>query len=291
MKTKSFFGIFAFSLLTSCVTEVTYEFEQETEPTDMVFNATIESKSQTRTALSDYADGNRNYSLLWTKGDVISLSDGANTAFFETESDNMSSGVFYRKEGTINNQAKVYTAFYPSSITSANMKLPVNQNYVSKNVEGFPMRAISTDKNLEFKNLCGIIRFSLKTEEVASLSVTKISLSADNHGMSGSFIIDKNNAAVVEGTDGVVLSSSRPVSLYKSVATEFNIIVPKGDYNPLKVKIFNSEGKEINLISTDVIYVKRSEITNISLTLSASSFASSLETIPITDSDVEFTDR
>lgn len=291
MKTKIFFGIIAVSLFTSCETETIYEHESSTGPSDMEFNATTESNPQTRTVLSDYADSNGCYSLYWTKGDVISLSDGTNTALFETESDNKSSGIFNRKEGSIDNQAAIYTAFYPSTITTTNMKLPVNQNYVVKNVEGFPMRAVSTSKDLEFKNLCGIIRLSLKAEETASLKITKISLSADNLGMSGTFTIDDDNAAVVKGTDGVVLNCSEPISLLKSVATDFNIIVPKGDYSPLKIKISNSDGKEVNLVSTDAIRVKRSEITNISLTLKASSFDSSLEIIPITDSDIEFTDR
>ena len=73
--------------------------------------------------------------------------------------------------------------------------------------------------------------------------------------------------------------------------TDFNIVVPKGSYNPLKVKVVDENGREINLESQSAIDVKRSEITKIRLTLSSSTFDSSLEMIPITESDVEFTDR
>ena len=82
-----------------------------------------------------------------------------------------------------------------------------------------------------------------------------------------------------------------PCSLYTSVTTDFNVIVPQGNYNPLKIKIRNADGKEINFESEDAITVMRSEITRINLTIFKSSFNTSLETIPITDSDVEFTER
>ena len=59
----------------------------------------------------------------------------------------------------------------------------------------------------------------------------------------------------------------------------------------MKVKICDTDGKEINFESEGTISVKRSEITRINLTISKSDFNTSLETIPITDSDVEFTER
>lgn len=59
----------------------------------------------------------------------------------------------------------------------------------------------------------------------------------------------------------------------------------------MKIKIRDTNGKEINFESEGTIRVKRSEITHINLTISKSAFETSLETIPITDSDVEFTER
>ena len=109
--------------------------------------------------------------------------------------------------------------------------------------------------------------------------------------MSGTFTVSEDNAAVVSENNGVILSCGVPQSLYRSSTTDFNIIVPKGSYNPLKVKITDSDGREINLVSEEAITVKRSEITRITLTLAKSAFETSLETIPITDSDVDFTER
>lgn len=290
MRSILFFGIAAMLLLASC--EESFEMETNLEignPSE-VFTATTENEPSTRTSLSGYTNGDGCYSLYWSEGDAISISDGVSTAVYTTDDSYSSTAEFTKSEGSISNTASQYTAFYPSTITVSNMVLPATQNYVSDNVENFPMRAVSTNKNLAFKNLCGIIRFCLKSEENGQLKVSSISLSADK-GMSGTFIVGEDNAAVVTGTDGVVLTCAEAEQLYATSTTDFNIIVPHGEYNPLKVKICDADGNEVNLVSDGEISVKRSEITRITLTLAKSTFETSLETIPITDSDVDFTER
>lgn len=266
------------------------ELDNEVNGSTEVFSATTETEPSTRTSLSGYTNGEGCYSLYWDSGDAISICDGINTAVYTTDDSYTSSADFVRSEGKISNTAALYEAFYPSSITTTNMILPANQNYVDGNIENFPMRAVSTNKNLAFKNLCGIIRLCIKSEENGQLKVSSISLSADK-GMSGAFTVGKDNAAVVTGTDGVVLTCAEAEQLYATLTTDFNIIVPQGEYNPLKVKICDAEGNEVNLVSEGAISVKRSEITRITLTLAKSTFETSLETIPITDSDVDFTER
>lgn len=219
MKAKFFFGVAAMVLLASCesVIEQDLEVSMGGEASDMTVTAVIESKAGTRTALSDEANSSGYHSLYWEKGDAINISDGESTAIFTTESDGTSTGVFTRKEGRIDGNALCFTAFYPSSITSSNMTLPAAQNYVENNVENFPMYAKSYIKEFAFKNLCGIIRLSLKNEESTTVKVSSISLSADNAGMSGSFTVGTDGAANVSGTDGVQLVCAQPVTLYSSL--------------------------------------------------------------------------
>ena len=290
MRSVFFIGMMSALLLVSCESAFDMETNKESENHSEAFTATIENEPETRTFLSNYSNNDGSHSLYWSKGDAISISDGTGTAVFTTENDYQSKAVFNQSEGSISHTASQYTAFYPSTITVANMVLPAEQNYVNNNVENFPMRAVSSNKNLAFKNLCGIICLSLKSEESGAISVSSICLSADK-GMSGAFTVDLNNAAVVSGNNGVVLNCADAQSLYTTYPTDFNIIVPQGDYNPLKVKICDDNGNEINLVSEDAISVKRSAITRINLTLARSSFDSSLETIPITDSIVDFTQR
>lgn len=292
MKSKFILGIAATLLFASCEDTLVLKPNLDLEIPSEQFTATTESRpsTSTRTSLSGSVNGDGCYSLYWSTGDAISISDGVSTAVYTTADSYSSTAEFSRSEGTVSNTASQYTAFYPATITSTNMVLPAAQNYVSDNVENFPMRAVSTNKVLAFKNLCGIIRFSLKSKESGQVSISSISLSADK-GMSGTFTVGNDNAAVVSGSNGVVLNCAEAKSLYTASATNFNIVVPQGEYNPLKVKIRDAEGKEINLVSEDAIRVKRSEITRITLTLAKSTFETSLETIPITDSDVDFTER
>lgn len=292
MRTKFLSGVAIMTLLASCET-ITFDYENEVDlkTPDGTFSAIIERQPGTRTTLSDNTNSSGYYTLSWNQGDEISIYDGENISVFTTDDNGTDTGIFRKKEGTVNYGAFSYTAFYPSSITAIDMMLPAEQCYVEDNVKDFPMYAKSYSKELEFKNLCGIIRLALKSQETDSIEIATISLSSDNAGMSGEFTIGYDKAAVVSGTDGVVLTCNNPVKLYTSTETDFNIIVPQGDYNPLKVKIRKSDGKEVNLVSEEEIHVDRSGITKITLTLGTSSFDSSLETIPITESDVEFTER
>ena len=301
MKTKLFLCIAVVSQLVfaSCkpdVIEITSETNfsvgpDQLDPTSTkTFVATTEDRSASRTELSESVNANGCYSLYWTSGDKISVSDGKGIATFVTYDSETTEAEFIRSEGTIDFEATNYTAFYPATITHSNMVLPPTQNYVDGNINNFPMMAESNDKNLAFKNLCGIIRFCLKSETDDQLSITSICLSADE-GMSGNFVVGSDHAAVVTDTDGIVLNCEQPVVLSSTTATDFNIAVPQGDYFPLNVKIYDNEGREVNLISEGTVPVKRSEITRINLTISETSFDSSLETIPVTDVDVDFTIR
>lgn len=288
MKSKLFFAVAAL-----CCVSCESFLETELAPADgstEVFSATVEVAPITRTTLSGYLNSDGSHSLYWVAGDQISISDGTETALFTTEDDYSTTAEFVCTSGKISNTAGDYVAFYPSFLNSTNMVLPADQNYVDSNVENFPIMAVSTDKNLAFKNLCGIVRFSLKSEVTGQIQVSSISLSADM-GMSGPFTVGADGAAMVKGTDGVVLNCDEPVSLYTTSATDFNLIVPQGDYMPLRVKICDSEGKEVNLVSEGTISVRRSEITCISLTLAKSTFDTSLETIPIRNADVDFSER
>lgn len=290
MRTKLFAGIAAMLLFASCEKKVEFTYGNNVDNSSALFLATTESSASTRTSLSNYTDGNGCYSLNWSSGDAISISDGVNTAVYTTEDSYSSTAEFECSEGKISNKATEYVAFYPSTITAANMVLPSNRKFLRNNVEDFPMRAVSNNKELAFKNLCGILRLSLKSEGNNPLAVSSIALSADK-GMSGAFTVGIDNAAVVTGTDGVVLECDEPENIYTTIATDFNVVAPQGDYNPLKVKIRNASGKEVNLISEGAVSVKRSRITRITLTLAESTFGTSLETIPITDADVNFTER
>ena len=207
----------------------------------LTFTASTESKAETRTSLSYSADENGMYSLTWNRGDEISIYDGTSTAVFSTDDSYSATAEFEQKSGEIDKNAAFYTAFYPASITVDNMVLPSQQTYVNKGILDFPMYAYSTSRNLHFKNICGILKVSVKTKESTDVSVSSISVSSEK-GMSGTFTVADDYSAVVEGNDGVVLNCEEPVSLYNASYREFNIIVPPAEYETIKICIITGDG-------------------------------------------------
>lgn len=253
-------------------------------------NDDFTNDSSTRTEISTSAGSDGKYSLSWLAGDEIAISDGSTTAVY-TATASSKTATFVKKSGSVSNTATKYSAFYPSTITPSSKNLPATQEYVYGNVKNFPMYAESSDHNLEFKNLCGILRLSLKnTDSDRDIAVKSISVSVSGKGLSGNFTIDSSKAAVVSGTDGVVLNCASPVTL-GYVEKDFNIVVPKGIYSAMKIKITTDDGKVVNLEGQSAVTVYRSGITKVSVALKSSSFASGLEVITFTDSDVDFSER
>ena len=290
MKTRLLFIIAAIFLLASCESLFTIYPTVESMDSTITFTANTESKAETRTSLSYSADENGMYSLTWNRGDEISIYDGTSTGVFSTDDSYSATAEFKQKRGETDKNAAFYTAFYPASITVDNMVLPSQQTYVSNGILDFPMYAYSTDRNLQFKNICGILKISMKTKESTDVSVSSISVSSEK-GMSGTFTVADDYSAVVEGDDGVVLNCEEPVRLYNASYQEFNIIVPPGAYEAMKICITTKDGRSINLVANSAVKIDRSSMTHVKVSLGEFAFDSSLEMIPVVDSDVEFTER
>lgn len=290
MKTRLLFIIAAIFLLASCESLFTIYPTVESVDSTITFTANTENKAETRTSLSYSADENGMYSLTWNRGDEISIYDGTNTAVFSTDDSYSATAEFKQKTGETDKNAASYTAFYPASITVDNMVLPSQQTYVSNGILDFPMYAYSTSRNLQFKNICGILKISIKTKESTDVSVSSISVSSEK-GMSGTFTVADDYSAVVDGDDGVVLNCEEPVRLYNASYQEFNIIVPPGSYGTMKICITTKDGRSINLLANGAVKIDRSSMTHVKVSLGEFAFDSSLEMVPVVDSDVEFTER
>lgn len=261
MKTKKLFCAFAVVAtafaMASCQSELVEEMIVDlninvTATTTPEFEATIEdncgNKVSTRTAVSSSPNSNGNYTLSWQAGDEISITDGYTSAIYATDNAG-SNATFTRKSGNISCNASSFKAFYPSSLNLQNLELPLVQEYMPGNVKNFPMYAETCNNTLSFKNLCGIFRLCLKNETGSTVKVKNVSVLADGRGLAGSFSIDNTGAAVVCGNNGVTLLCACPVELSACNGTDFNVILPKGDYCSLKLKITTEDGKVINMKS------------------------------------------
>lgn len=300
MKSKTLFAALAVTSLSLVSCESVFKEEMTldlnlsgSESCAPAFEAFVEDgcSGTTRTSLSNATNSNGNYYLTWVKDDAISITDGTNSAIYKTEE--CGSNVKFEKgTGSISNTAAVYKAFYPAYLNPQNMELPAIQEYVENGVKDFPMYAESCNTTLQFKNLCGILRVSIKNLDTAnSTSIKNITVIADGKGLSGKFTIGECGAAVTCGTGMATLSCASPVALNSCSATDFNIILPRGEYCGMKLKITTEDGKVINMKAQGSINIRRSGITKVNIALKPVTFSGGLEDITITESDVEFNER
>ena len=156
-------------------------------------SATIVNED-TRTTLTE--DGSV-YHVNWVNGDKIAVVDGSNaTGIFYCDKVDAPYSIFYLCDGDSVKFTDNLKAYYPASISEG--KLAPVQIYGADGLFESPMyaeaEATTGDVKLEFKNLCGALKFNV-TSSVAGAKVAGIALKADQ-GMSGEFTI-ADNAAVI----------------------------------------------------------------------------------------------
>ena len=259
MKRFFVFAALAAFALTACEQKIDVPADIQTpggsESTGLVFTATTES-AVTKTALDD------NYNVLWQNGDKITIVDGASHVGVYSTTSTTTQGEFTKESGDMADTPS-YTAYYPSTIyKGGTLTLPAEQTYVAENISGAPMMAVSSTTSLGFKNLVGIIKLSLTTNQ-SGQKVRSIALSA-NEGMSGPFTVT-SDAAVVSGTAGVTLNCGTEGVAIGSTSKPFYIAVPAGTYSSLKITVVTTDGEVQTRTSNKDIEVGRSQITNITL--------------------------
>ena len=255
---KRFIILAAMAAMTLTACQQNLNIDEEKPEGTVVFTASTELPA-TKTAL----DASLN--VVWQDGDIISIVGGdSHVGQYQTSSGGATTATFTHYGDTPVTQSP-FVAWYPTSLkVGSDFILPSTQNYVADNIAGNPMYAESSNTNLSFKNLCGIIRLNVRTS-MTGKKVSKIVLSADQ-GMSGAFTIS-SDAAVVSGTDGVTLDCGTEGVEIGATAIPFYIAVPAADYENLAIKVETTDGLEQTktLKTGEKVTVGRSMITDITL--------------------------
>lgn len=149
----------------------------------------------------------------------------------------------------------------------AGFSLPTTQNYApySFGNGAFPMAAVSDDHNLKFKNILGVIKFSL----TGSIVVQSIKLEGNNgEKLSGAATLtlcaDNTNPKVEMSPSAateVTLSCGAGVQLNSISTTDFYIAVPPVTFEKgFKVTVMDSNGVRYTIPATAANTVYRSSI-------------------------------
>lgn len=204
----------------------------------------------TRTALEQDGDI---YHVNWVEGDLVTITDGVNTAYYKSLAGGSTSTELRRSGGT--DPVGEAVAFFPSNISAYN--LPANQSYVADNIKNSPMMGTIDGDHISFKNLCGIVR--LDVSSLSDVKVRNIKLSADQ-GLSGTYTV-KDNAAVVGGKGGVTLNCGS-VAVGTGI-THFFIALPANSYTGFSIEVNTADGSSFNFTAKTgtKLTVERSMVT------------------------------
>ena len=202
----------------------------------------------TKTSLSP--TGTSGYDVLWSTGDKIGVYiDGATapTPFTLTSGAGTTTASF-SGEGIGSN----YLAFYPQSMLSSrsgntlNITIPSEQTYVpgSFDEDTYPMVASSGSPQLQFRNICSIVRISL----IGTQTVSKIVFQTNDPSVkvSGAASVNVSSPSAptitmaANASDNVVLNTGS-VQL-SDTPTDFYFVLPPQTYTGgFKVRVYSGE--------------------------------------------------
>lgn len=264
-------------VLTSCAVN---ELDEQRKTAEEPIIASI--GTQTKTYLGDKADGA--YKALWSAGDQIVVLDANNEqATYTTIHYDCPTATFLPDEDPVISFSDGYIAAYPASsmiLGSTDLSeaiyfsIPEVQTYTEDTFENNVMPMISdlsTDQNIAFNNIAGVLRLMLSSN-FSGIKIQTITITAENEFISGECgyipeyheyffdetMICSNEVTLDCGTKGIRLSKN-PI--------EFNIVVPHQEYTSLSICIKTTDGREqiFNMKEDKTLVVGRSTVLNIPL--------------------------
>lgn len=222
--------------------------ENKTSDKGEGFRATIESHSgDSKTHLEGLA-------VKWDNGDAIKVLSNTCTEGADFSTDATSSPALFEATGDLpaNFYTPLYTGFYPAAAFSGNqLTLPATQTYVENTFANGanPMAATSNTTQLDFKNVCGVLKLQFYSEEDCQVQI--ISITSDTgeklYGTGtvtltggiptlGTLSNGGSTLTLICGEDGIALSKdvSKPTAFYfvvpaSTLGTSFTVKVTEID--------------------------------------------------------------
>lgn len=244
----------------------------------MVFMADVEVPADnlvSKTQLGgDVSDVYR--TILWEQGDEVYVSNGDNSSKFVSVTREKSSST--QLEGELSS-GSLYYAAYPYDLVDSfksstfNIKLPSVQTYSKEGVSpgAFPMVAYSVDRDLKFKNICGLFVLQLTGKHsIASISFSGKDQNANKVTVAGiaSVSMDYSDVPSIDLTNSsetdITLICDDPVQLLPGEATSFHFVLPESTFSSFSLLITAEDGSTMIVNSEKTLSIKRSTRTTAS---------------------------
>lgn len=206
-------------------------------------------------------------SISWKAGDEIFVTDGSGKAIYQATADGSTTDFTYKSGDELATGPEVnYTAYYPASLVKedGSLCLSLKQPYVAENISYIPMKAEATGSlNLNFRNLTGIVKISLKATAKNTFVTYHIGCTADR-ALSGPVTIQDGKAVTGNETMQGVVFEGVSETIDGVSAKNFYLAVPEGSYNNFIVNV--SQKDRGNFIGANkAINIYRSKVTSIDL--------------------------
>ena len=222
------------------------------------FRATMEDCSSVKTTLNGTA-------LNWVSGDQIAVYGTAGCGIYSaTPQTPATVAVFNNVSGETGDAP--FRAYYPSTLTTdgVGISLPATQTYVEGSINEFPMYAESSNNELAFKNLCGVLKLHLTK---ASTNISSITITAASE-INGTFSVSYNSgdpelAYSANGTNTTTLTCTTAQSI--ASGKDFYIYLPEGSYSGLQIEMTTDDSRYCVKTANTAINVTRSQYTLITL--------------------------
>lgn len=227
MKKYFYMAVAAIAALSSCSSD-NDPIMGEPGKQALVFTATMEGSEGTR---ATYDSGKKCAS--WEAGDQISI----NGKTYNARSAGLTTTFKAATQGQ-EADGPIYNAYFACTYDGNTATLPaeVSETWADGKFN-MPMYATSQTTSLAFKNLCGVLKITVKSNEIAA--VKKIKVSSANKAISGAFTVT-GDAAVL--TSPSTIANTLTVTYTDAVTTTaegkvFYVAVPAQTYQELKIEL------------------------------------------------------
>ncbi|MCR4565423.1 MAG: hypothetical protein K5651_04955 [Bacteroidales bacterium] len=241
---KLFVLLFASAALFSCakIAEPVQDENASSAPSIITtFVASSENIEESRASVNPSTGA-----VGWEAGDAILVSNGiAQAVYAYDESD----GLFHNEDGLANTGN--FQAWYPASAitlteSGAQVTLPDTQVYDASAIRSAPMYAASTSTQLNFKNLCAILRFKIN----GGHSLSNLVFTSATKGVAGAAVI-ADNALTLSSDDTKTLTLTTAGATL-GAETPFYLVLPAQLYTGgFSLQINCSDGWQFEKATTN----------------------------------------
>lgn len=192
----------------------------------MTFSA---GTAQTRTELGD--DG---MAVNWSENDAIAIFDGSRQNKFNATNVNGSTATF---SGEVTEGSQSYTAFYPYTDNGTlkfadgtiTFTLPVEQTATAgsfaNNLNPSWAQTTSESMQLQFENICGLLKFSMTGENAAKVKSVTLT-DNDVNPLAGALTLNTADGTVSSATDGTATSIKLTVENFAESDVYYFVVPP-----------------------------------------------------------------